>query len=78
MHYYGGKYKIRKDLWKILNREAEGRAFVDLFCGACNVVEGISTATKRIANDNNPYLITLLKAIQNGWIPPESVSKEMH
>lgn len=78
MHYYGGKYKIRKDLWKILNREAEDRVFVDLFCGACNVVEGITTATHRIANDNNPYLIALLKAVQNGWIPPESVSKEMH
>ena len=33
MRYYGGKYRIRKDLWKILNKEAEGRVFVDLFCG---------------------------------------------
>lgn len=78
MHYYGGKYRIRKDLWKILNKEAEGRVFIDLFCGACNVVEGITTATKRIANDNNPYLIALLKAIQDGWEPPENVSREMH
>ena len=45
MRYSGGKYRIRKDLWKILNKEAEGRVFVDLFCGACNVVEGITTAT---------------------------------
>ena len=43
MRYYGGKYRIRKDLWKILNKEAEGRVFVDLFCGACN-------------NDNNPKI----------------------
>ena len=78
MRYYGGKYRIRKDLWKVLNKEAEGRVFVDLFCGACNVVEGITTATKRIANDNNPYLISLLKAIQDGWEPPENVSREMY
>lgn len=78
MRYYGGKYRIRKDLWKILNKEAEGRVFVDLFCGACNVVEGITTATKRIANDNNPYLISMFKEIQDGWEPPENVSREMY
>lgn len=78
MRYCGGKYKIKKDLWKILNLEAEGRVFVDLFCGACNVVEGIATAKKKIANDNNPYLISLLKAIQSGWIPPSTVTKDMH
>ena len=78
MRYYGGKYRIRKDLWNVLNKEAEGRVFVDLFCGACNVVEGITTANHRIANDNNPYLISLLKAIQSGWEPPENVSKEMY
>ena len=78
MRYYGGKYRIRKDLWNVLNKEAEGRVFVDLFCGACNVVEGITTATHRIANDNNPYLISLLKAIQDGWEPPENVSREMY
>ena len=56
MHYYGGKYKIRKDLWKILNKETKGRVFIDLFFGVCNVVEGITTANHRIANDNNPKI----------------------
>lgn len=71
------KSKIKKDLWEILNKETKDRVFVDLFCGACNVVEGIK-ATKRIANDNNPYLIDLLKAIQNGWIPPDTVTEDMY
>ncbi len=77
MRYCGGKQKIKKDLWEILNKETKGRVFVDLFCGACNIVEGIK-ATKRIANDNNPYLIALLKAVQDGWVPPEIVTEDMH
>lgn len=77
MKYCGGKSKIKKDLWEILNKETKDRVFVDLFCGACNVVEGIK-AKKRMANDNNPYLIELLKAIQNGWIPPDTVTEDMY
>ena len=77
MRYCGGKSNIKKDLWEILNKETKGRVFVDLFCGACNIVEGIK-ATKRIANDNNPYLIALLKAVQEGWIPPDTVTEGMY
>ena len=56
MRYFGGKYAIKKDLWEILNKETKGRVFIDLFCGVCNVVEGITTANQRIANDNNPKI----------------------
>ena len=56
MRYFGGKYAIKKDLWEILNKETKGRVFIDLFCGVCNVVEGITTANQRIANDNNPTI----------------------
>ena len=60
MHYFGGKFKISKDLANVLNPITKGKPFVDLFCGACNVVEKITTASSRTANDNNPYLIALL------------------
>lgn len=76
MHYFGGKYKISKDLANVLNPITKGKPFVDLFCGACNVVEKITTASSRTANDNNPYLIALLKAIQDGYEPPVVVSEE--
>lgn len=76
MHYFGGKYKISKDLANVLNPITKGKPFVDLFCGACNVVEKITTASSRMANDNNPYLIALLKAIQGGYEPPVVVSEE--
>lgn len=78
MHYFGGKFKISKDLANVLNPITKGKPFVDLFCGACNVVEKITTASSRMANDNNPYLIALLKAIQNGYEPPIEVSEEQY
>lgn len=78
MHYFGGKFKISKDLANVLNPITKGKPFVDLFCGACNVVEKVTTASSRMANDNNPYLIALLKAIQNGYEPPTVVSEEQY
>lgn len=76
MRYFGGKFKISKDLANVLNPITKGKPFVDLFCGACNVVEKITTASSRMANDNNPYLIALLKAIQDGW--EKEVHQEMY
>ena len=78
MHYFGGKFKISKDLANVLNPITKGKPFVDLFCGACNVVEKITTASSRTANDNNPYLIALLKAIQDGYEPPTCVTREQY
>lgn len=78
MRYFGGKSKISKNLANVLNPITKGKPFVDLFCGACNVVEKITTASSRMANDNNPYLIALLKAIQDGWEPPIVVSEEQY
>lgn len=78
MHYFGGKSKISKDLANVLNPVTKDKTFVDLFCGSCKIVEKIHTASSRMANDNNPYLIELLKAIQNGWEPPTVVSEEQY
>lgn len=78
MHYFGGKFKISKDLANILNPITKDKPFVDLFCGACNVVEKITTASSRMANDNNPYLIALLKAVQDGWEPPAVCTEEQY
>lgn len=78
MQYFGGKSKISKSLAVVLNSITKGKSFVDLFCGACNVVEKITTASSRIANDNNPYLIALLKAIQDGYEPPTHVTREQY
>lgn len=78
MRYLGGKFKISKDLANVLNPITKDKSFVDLFCGACNVIEKITTASSRMANDNNPYLIALLKAVQDGWEPPVVCTEEQY
>lgn len=77
MHYFGGKVRIAKPLSAFLQSQISSQPFVDLFCGACNVVSNIS-ASKRIANDINPYLISIFQELQKGWIPPDFVSEELY
>lgn len=76
MRYMGGKQRISKRLCEFLNSRLQpGQPFVDLFCGAVNVVSGIDSNRVRIANDLNPYLISLWQALQAGWTPPVSVTE---
>lgn len=77
MRYMGGKQRIAKRLCEFLNSQMQpGQPFVDLFCGAVNVVSNIDPNRVRIANDLNPYLASLWVALQTGWTPPESVTAE--
>ena len=76
MQYFGGKAKIAKELCKFLQGELkEGQAFVDLFCGSCNVVSKIE-ADVRLANDLHPELIAMWKSTQDGTFQPVHVSEE--
>ena len=76
MRYFGGKAKIAKELSVFLQSKIiPNQAFVDLFCGSCNVVSKIQ-AKERIANDLHKELIALHKAVQQGWIPPEEISEQ--
>jgi DNA adenine methylase len=76
MQYFGGKARIAKELAKELqSRLSKDKAFVDLFCGSCNVVSRIKAKT-RIANDLHKELIAMHKAVQSAWIPPCDVSEE--
>ena len=80
MRYMGGKVKIAKDISSILNTSTWGgqhRPFVSLFCGGC-AVESKVKADVKICNDIHPYLIAMWKGLQNGWIPPDEVSRDMY
>lgn len=79
MRYMGGKSRISKQIATILNaamreRERE-RVFVSLFCGSC-AIESKVQADIKILNDKHPYLIAMWQALQNGWTPPDVVTKE--
>lgn len=79
MQFLGGKSKIAKQLSFFLNEEIKrlGPAkYIEPFCGSCWVVANISPAIPRVASDVHKDLIMLWKALQSGWIPPDSVTED--
>ena len=79
MRYFGGKQRISKELSNFLNNNLkDGQPFVDLFCGACNIVSKIDSNRLRIANDKHKYLIAMWKSLQQGREMPNSISEEQY
>lgn len=74
MKYMGSKRRIRKHILPIMLDGRTDETFVDVFCGGCNLIESVTG--KRIANDNNTYLIAMFKAMQNGWLPPKIITED--
>ena len=81
MRYMGGKCLISNEIASIINPftwgglDEEHRPFVSLFCGGC-AIEAKVKADIKICNDVHPYLIAMWKGLQNGWTPPDAISKE--
>ena len=76
MRYMGGKSRISKQISEILNSAInKDTLFVSLFCGSC-AIESKVRADVKILNDKHPYLIAMWQALQNGWMPPDVVTKE--
>lgn len=77
MVYVGSKAKyIKYILPIILKNRRENQYYVEPFVGGFNVIHNINGL--RIASDNNKYLIAIFKELQNGWIPPSSISEEYY
>lgn len=76
MRYKGGKASIAHKLAPFINDFIHsGSQYVEPFCGSLGMTRKINPTNKPfILNDVDPYLITMWKAMQNGWIPPESIS----
>ena len=50
---------------------------MSLFCGACSIETKLADHFERvICNDNHEYLIAMLSAVKDGWIPPDRLSEE--
>jgi DNA adenine methylase len=75
MKYMGSKDRYAKYLlhWILFDRKP-GQWYVELFAGGMNIIDKVSG--NRIANDINPYLIALFKALATGWEPPIEISRE--
>ena len=76
MQYFGGKALIAPELSKKINSLLKpDQAFVDMFCGSCNVILKIDPNRQRFANDVNHYLIAMWVALQDGWTPPSEITE---
>lgn len=77
MIYQGSKARIVGDILPIMLKDLHpGMAFVDGFCGGCSVIQRVPPTYRRIANDNNRYLIAMWKALTTtGWNPPTLIPK---
>jgi DNA adenine methylase len=76
----GSKARLAKDLSPIINRlicELSIATYIEPFVGGANMIEHIDCETK-VASDNNRYLIAMWKALQNGWVPPSELSRDLY
>ncbi len=83
--YHGGKHRHGKQIAEIINdivteNNIEIKGYIEPFCGMCGVYRHIvnllpkSNSIKYIASDNHKSLISMWKALQNGWKPPKTCS----
>lgn len=76
MGYQGGKHYQADYICAIINTwiNKTGRTVVEPFCGSLAITEKIDGIVE--ASDAFKPLITMYQAMINGWIPPDSISKE--
>ena len=61
--YAGSKHRALRWLLPLFSRDING--FVDLFCGAANVVANMADCGPRYANDANPAMIDIWRTLQH-------------
>ena len=67
MRYVGNKTRIARYLLEYMTPALTTTDwYVEPFCGALGMLASVKSK-HRIANDANPYLIAMWKAVQNGW-----------
>jgi DNA adenine methylase len=75
MQYMGSKNRVAKDILPVILKDRRPEQwYVEPFCGGCNSIDKVDG--KRLANDSHPYLIDMWIALQKGWVPPSSLTKE--
>ena len=77
MMYAGSKRRIASKLLPhILVGRKKDQYYIEPFAGGCNSL--CLVGGNRIGNDIDGYLISMWKALQNGWLPPSNVSEEQY
>lgn len=76
----GSKSRIAKDLVPIIQDKINKNGittYIEPFCGGCNIIDKIK-CEKKIASDNNTYLIELFKNRDCLSELPDIVTKELY
>jgi DNA adenine methylase len=76
MQYAGSKRRISRQLLNYILPLKGDRVWIEPFVGGCNLIDKVQGY--RIGNDKNEYVIEMFKALQLGWDPPQSVTKEQY
>lgn len=79
MHYLGGKARLADKFAPMLQAAIDApqstRVFVEAFVGGFNIMPHIA-CDRAICNDLHPAVISLYRALQTGWQPPRTFSRE--
>lgn len=74
MKYMGSKNRLAKELLPIILRDRlPNQYYVEPFMGGCNMIDKVTGL--RIGGELNRYVTALFIELQNGWIPPVSVTE---
>lgn len=77
MKYMGSKNRFAKELLPIILKDrTKGQHYIEPFAGGMNLIDKVDG--KRIANDNNKYLIALWRGLQTNKTRPTEISKEFY
>lgn len=75
MQYIGSKKQIAKYILPVmLYHRKPGQLWVEPFVGGANLIDKVQGP--RWGNDDHIYLVALLKSLQEGYVPPTSITKE--
>jgi site-specific DNA-adenine methylase len=77
MKYPGGKARNAKKIAGYINRVVGTRIYLEPFCGAISVGCAV-IAERKMMSDLDEYMISMWRAVQNGWQPPVDVSEETY
>lgn len=80
MKYVGSKARLSKNIAPIINKlisENNINTYIEPFVEGANLIQYIKCKDK-IGSDINEYLINMWQSLQNGWLPPNELSKEMY
>lgn len=75
MQYLGGKWALRREIATVVN--SHGRPVIEPFCGGLSVTTCV-TQRPLCAFDACEPLITLYRAMQEGWTPPGELSEQRY